>query len=92
MVPLKLCLIDGNISKEIWTNTKYSSPLFCRPILIKFEKENVETTKAYQKDIESQIDYLTPTCLQIGDKSITVKHKIILTMIDEKVYIFKLSN
>lgn len=56
LVPLKLTTNSGN--KVIWNNERPNSTLFCRPIRFVFEKENIETTDALFKNLNSQIQKL----------------------------------
>ena len=57
LVPLKLVTVaeNGTVSKILWVNDKPSSPMYCRPISIKFAKETTELIRREQKNLEEQI-------------------------------------
>lgn len=78
LVPLKLTTQDGCI---IWQNQRPSSTSFCRPIMWKFMKETEFNVKNEMTNIETEIESLNPTKCE----NATIKHKLLLTMIDGKV-------
>lgn len=83
LVPLQL--ICKTNKKIIWQNPTPSSPRFCRPMRIRFIRESKDVTNeeiSYHKD---QIKHLTTTKNNIGDKEVTVTHRMLFTMVDGKV-------
>lgn len=79
LVPIK---IYNNSNKEIlWQNNCPSSTRFCRPIQFQFVKEDKNTVKSCVDHIENQISSLKLTSLE----DISIKHQLILTMIDNKI-------
>lgn len=81
LVPIRL--INEDTNDVIWQNP--SSVRFCRPISIEFSKETPEKTNNLVNDIEAQIRVLAPTSAIIGEKTVTIKHELLLTMVDGKV-------
>ncbi|XP_036340645.1 uncharacterized protein LOC118750011 isoform X1 [Rhagoletis pomonella] len=79
VVPLQL--VHGTGKKIIWQNPTPSSPRYCRPIRIRFVKETTDVTNEEIEYVENQIKELNKT--KIDD--ISVKHKIVFTMVDGKV-------
>lgn len=79
VVPLQL--VYGTERKIIWQNPTPSSPRYCRPIRIRFVKENSDVTNEEIEYVENQIKELSKT--KIDD--ISAKHKIVFTMVDGKV-------
>jgi len=65
----------------LWQNPVPSSPVYCRPLRIKFAKETKELIRSEHNSIESEIQDLTPTI----EGDITVHHTLIPTMVDGKV-------
>ena len=81
-MPIRLkCRTSG---KVVWANPTPSSPRFCRPIRFRFEKESVEITQEEINYVQSKIDSLSNTVITLA-KTYTVKHTLLLTMIDAKV-------
>lgn len=85
IVPLKLEKVDNNVKEIVWENLRYSSPLFCRPILFEFTKETSEKTREYITDIQNQLQTLSPTTLAIENTQFSVQHDLLLTMINGNV-------
>lgn len=84
LVPLQLKTIgDGRI---IWHNKKSSSPRFCRPIKIAFEKETALQTRREISTIEAQIEGLQPTVIYVGEENTTyrIHYDLKMTMVDGK--------
>lgn len=69
----------------IWKNPRPSSTRFCRPIKFEYMKETKEATIATVNFIKEEIKDLVPTLLTIGDKAISIFHKLTLTMVDGKI-------
>lgn len=65
----------------LWQNPVPSSPVYCRPLRIKFAKETKELIRSEHNSIESEIQDLTPTI----EGDITVHYTLIPTMVDGKV-------
>lgn len=78
IVPLRLTC--G--TKIIWQNPTPSSPRFCRPIRMRFVKENKDVTNDEFSYIEGQASKLEATT--IAD-NIKISHTLLPTMIDGKV-------
>lgn len=83
LVPIRLVVVKSD--KIIWQNPRPSSPRFCRIIKFIFKKESTQLIKQECDDIKKQIKNLTPTQIRVQDKTITVNHSLILSMIDGKV-------
>lgn len=82
-VPLQL-ICDFN-KKVIWQNPTTSSPRYCRPIRIQFVKESVDITNAEITYVQNSTSLLKETKQILSDKHFSVKHTMMLTMIDGKV-------
>lgn len=80
LVPIKIYNSENN--EILWQNNYPSSTRFCRPIQFKFIKEERNEVKSCIKDIQNQISLLTPTILGEG---IFITHKLLLTMVDNKI-------
>lgn len=80
LVPIKIYNPENN--KVLWQNNYSSSTRFCRPIQFKFVKEEKNEVKSCVKDIQNQISLLTPSI--IGE-NIFITHKLLLTMVDNKI-------
>lgn len=78
LVPLRLSHGD----KIIWQNPLPSSPRFCRPIKIRFVKEDNDVTNEEIAYIEQQAQELVMTSVS---EHINVKHVLLPTMVDGKV-------
>lgn len=87
LVPLQLTFLDKTNNEQviIWKNPRPSSARFCRPILIEFLRESVETTKQIVDKIQKQEKNLQPYSKIIYEKNIHATFTIVLTMIDGKV-------
>lgn len=91
IVPLELqqVVLDDNNSDNrnvtVWKNERYSSPRFCRPLLLEFAKETKEKTLEIQTQVDEQIKQLMDTVLNLSGKKIVVQHTLILSMINGKV-------
>lgn len=82
LVPLQLRDETGII---VWQNPRPSSTLYCRPIKFMFSKETTQLTVTETNKVLEDINQLLPTiCVDDGHK-VSVKHDLILTMIDGKV-------
>lgn len=88
LVPLLLNKLGNENDQSVWKNSSNSSSLFCRPIFIEFAKETSEKILACKDMIEEEIKNLKETILNYERKIISVKHNLIMTMIDEKVKTF----
>lgn len=80
-VPLRL--VCG--TKTVWQNPTPSSPRYCRPIRIRFLKETVDITQEEIEYVENAINALQKTTFLLEEKSYSVKHTMMLTMVDAKV-------
>lgn len=79
-VPVQL--VSGDPS---WQNPRPSSPRFCRPIRIQFVHETTDITVKEVDYVESQISSLSETVINLLNGNVSIKHKMLLTMIDGKV-------
>lgn len=79
---VSLQLVYGHKNKILWQNPTPSSPRYCRPIRIRFVKKTTDTTEEEINYITAQIDALVST--DIGN-NLSVKHKMLFTMVDGKV-------
>lgn len=79
LVPLQL--LTGSEKKVVWQNPKPSSPRYCRPIRMRFIKESNDITVDEINYINGKISALLPTKI----KDVSIKHKMLFTMIDGKV-------
>lgn len=83
LVPLQLRDESGNI---IWQNPRPSSTMYCRPIKFMFAKESTDITVFETNKLLKDISELLPTiCCVDGASEISVKHELVLTMVDGKV-------
>lgn len=86
LVPLRL-IAENEYSETIvlWQNPRPSSPRFCRPIKLQYEKESVELTKKEKLNIDNQINSLINTTVMIDEKEYSITHSPLFTMIDGKI-------
>ncbi|CAG4934584.1 unnamed protein product [Colias eurytheme] len=77
LVPIRL-LHGESIT---WENDRPSSTFYCRPIRFKFMKESEQAVLLEKTDIDNEIEALEPFQLQ----EVTVKHQLMMTMIDGKI-------
>lgn len=83
LVPLQLRDESGNI---IWQNPRPSSTMYCRPIKFMFAKESTDITVFETNKLLKDISELLPTiCCVDGASEVSVKHELVLTMVDGKV-------
>lgn len=78
LVPLRL--MYGN--QIIWQNPQSSSPRFCRPIRIRFIKEDKDVTNEEIQFIDNQAQNLEVT---VVNENVKVRHVLFPTMVDGKV-------
>lgn len=62
-----------------------SYPRYCRPIRIRFIKETKDINNEEINHVKNAINALHETKVTSADKTYSVKHKIVLTMVDAKV-------
>ncbi|XP_060870944.1 uncharacterized protein LOC132945264 [Metopolophium dirhodum] len=85
LVPLQLQCVNNNKKIVLWSNPRYSSTRFCRPLKCIFMKENNDKTIEMYTEIEDEISRLTNTIIYINDTSIiSINHALIFSMIDGK--------
>lgn len=84
MVPLLLFCGTEEKKKIIWQNPTPSSPRYCRPIRILFCKESADLIRNEVNYIQNKINSLAETRVE-DEKTVVIKHKMILTMVDGKV-------
>lgn len=85
LVPIELNLEQGQNNVVLWQNPTPSSTRLCRPIHLTFKQESEALIKIEKDRIEAQIARLVDTKLNINDKEVLVKHKLLLTMVDGKI-------
>ena len=83
-VPLQLSELN-NQNNLAWYNSIPSSTRNCRPLALLFSKENADNTREETDRIQSEIDSLVPTKIVLGNKTIVIHYKFLLTMVDGKV-------
>lgn len=83
LVPLQI--ISCINEKIIWENSKANSTRYCHLIRFQFKKETPELIRSERIYIENQISNLRCTIVQYDERNISVKHVLILSMIDGKV-------
>lgn len=81
-VPLRL--VDSESNEEVWKNPAPSSPRFCVPIEIVFQKKTDDLCREKEEYYKSQIENLK----DFKSLGITVKFRGFLTMVDGKVSCF----
>lgn len=82
------CLVPLNLSSTLnvfWKNPCPSSPRYCRPIKITFEKETDSLINRENESILLQLNELEPTKIIIENREYIVKHQLILSMVDGKL-------
>ena len=87
LVPLQMYFQPSHSSEKIivWQNPRPSSTRFCRPLRFQFKKETTALASEEQKHFEGQIDKLIPSELEVSGNPVTIKHELLLTMVDGKV-------
>lgn len=85
LVPLRLVRDDDSSKKIVWENPRSSSPKFCRIIKFLYKKETQALIKRECEAVESQIQELVLTIVELDEMTISIKHELILSMIDGKV-------
>ena len=78
-----LRLSDGQ--NIIWQNPRPSSTLYCRPIKFIFSKETNLLTITETNQVLKEVSQFIVTSIRLNESQITVKHDLILSMIDGKV-------
>ena len=82
-VPLQLiCSINNKI---IWQNRTPSSPRYCRPMRIRFVKESAEIITEEIDYIKNALKSIKSSDVTLNGKTFSVKHEMLLTMVDGKV-------
>ena len=86
-VPLQLISDEPNSSKKIivWQNPRPASPRFCRPVRLQFIQETSDIITQEKLYIETQINELRPSCININNTEISIKHHLKFTMIHGKI-------
>jgi len=82
LVPIRVLTENGSV---IWQNPRPCSPRLCRIIKFVYEKESEQLIKEECRLMTSKIELLTPTVIIIKNRSYSIKHNMILCMIDGKV-------
>lgn len=85
MVPLSLNLNIENNQINLWRNPNSGSTRYCRVISFEYAKETPQKTRNEVDHIQTQIDLLLSTVIEVNGKKIEVKHDMYLTMLDGKV-------
>lgn len=86
-VPIRLVAKSHNCEKIIWQNPVPSSPLFCRPIRIRYIHETNDVTREEIDYVKSQINSLDKFTFQLEKSGleVSITHTLLLTMVDGKV-------
>ncbi|KAK3910723.1 ATP synthase gamma chain [Frankliniella fusca] len=71
--------------KVLWMNCKPSSIVHCRPLELEFTKESAAFIKNKAKELIEARDNLQETKITVNGKEFSVKHIVMLTMVDGKV-------
>ncbi|CAH1107348.1 unnamed protein product [Psylliodes chrysocephalus] len=86
IVPLRLvCDTDSNNSKIVWQNPRPSSTRYCRPLKIAIIKESSEVSVAEKNRVDTEIQQLQNSKLNLNSRSISVSHNMIFAMIDGNI-------
>lgn len=83
IVPLEL--INEGTGCTVWENTTPSSTNYCRPVKFQFIKESTVLIKNEISAMQKEIEKLDTSKCCIDTTEVTVKHHLILSMIDGKV-------
>lgn len=65
----------------LWNNPVPSSPIYCRPLRVIFQKETATLIRSEWESLKAEIDNLVTT----HTNNYEIHHKIILTMVDGKI-------
>lgn len=84
LVPIIL-YADDHPQNVFWQNMNPSSTTLCRPLRLQFQKETQLFVLENDKEINEEIDDLTPTIIRKENVSIEIRHQLICTMIDGKI-------
>lgn len=84
IVPLQMSEVTTNGKQVLWQNPSPSSSRYNRIIRLQIEKETKESVKRHYEAIEEQISSLQPTEVTFVDKSYTLEHHAVCTMMDGK--------
>ena len=85
LVPIQLVTVtENNIEKIIWMNNKPSSPMYCRPISIKFTKETTDYIIEVENNLKIEIENLKCHNFINSSANIKVHYEFISTMYDVK--------
>lgn len=84
LVPIQIYSVQ-NRDIIYWQNPRTNSVRYCRPIRLRFVKETDDIIKEEFSLIESQIDSLLPSTVEINGKIFTVHHCLLKTMVDGKI-------
>lgn len=83
LIPLRL-LLSSEI--PLWNNPTPQSVRFCRPLKLEYINETKEVIIKEELELRNQINTLKEVVINIdGDKTIVIKFKLYLTLIDGKV-------
>jgi hypothetical protein len=82
-VPIQL-VSSNNSTKQLWINSRPSSPRLCRPIQFEFAKEIPELIRKTVEYINYKISTLYQSTVIVFGRTFQVKHNLVCTMIDGK--------
>lgn len=83
LVPLQLR--DDSTGDIVWQNPRPSSTMYCQRIKLIFSKESTDFTVSETNKIMEEVNSLVPTICSIGGNKVSVKHTLLLKMINGKV-------
>lgn len=85
IVPLQLIKreVDNKIV-QYWSNPRTSSPRYCRPVRFSFTKETSDVIEEEFNRMDKEINSLQPTYFVLRNKTFTITHTFLKTMVDGK--------
>ncbi|KAE8740613.1 hypothetical protein FOCC_FOCC013871 [Frankliniella occidentalis] len=83
IAPLELRL-PGEEPTVLWSNPSPGSVRFCKPIRVQFSQENKEVAKKEKSYFQNKINALRASQVETLGKTVTVRHKLEITMLDGK--------
>lgn len=83
-VPLRL--VDEANNRNVWSNSRTSSTLFCGPIKFIFAKENTDLTRGGEENkINKAVSELIAYNTSYADKNLNMSFELLFTMLDSSV-------
>ncbi|XP_055903188.1 uncharacterized protein LOC129939232 [Eupeodes corollae] len=85
VVPIQLVCECSSKKIVVWQNPRSSSTRYCRPIKFEYKKESTQVSEAEKHRVDTLIQALCRSIINIEEKVVEVSHKLIFTMVDGKV-------